>query len=171
MRKTDDKLNLSNLTTIFNYVTLANGLAIPVKDLLTFQNLSGVADIFASPKQTLDFVALYEWIKHSGFLIPELDYLLNYRQDSPYGLSEQVITQYIQTLREDLRTNSAATGTKEGRVISQIANTFILTDEQSKLLLQKLVLQNKNLLHYLAQEKLTKRNSSNDAYTTKITPG
>ncbi|CAG0978769.1 MAG: peptidoglycan-binding protein [Candidatus Methanoperedens sp.] len=163
--KTDGKLNLFNLTYIFNYVNLAKGLKITIKDLIILQNLSGVPDVFASPKQTLDFIELHEWLKSSGFEIQELDYLLNYQPDSPYGLREEVVTQYIQSLRESLRSNSAAT--KQGQIISQIANSYSITDEQSRLLLEKL-----DLLDPIMQQvdKLTEKNS-NDKYIWDITPG
>lgn len=164
--KTNDTLNLANLTILFNHIALAKGMKIPIKDLLALQNLSGIADVFASPKQTFDFMELYDWVKSSGFLIQELDYLLNYRPESPYGLREDVVTQYIKSLREALRSNSS--DQKQGQIISQIATSFSLTDEQAQLLLEKIDMQG-SLMQHLSDDKLTEKNSS-DQYTTEITP-
>lgn len=167
LEKTDGKLNLANLTLIHNHVRLAKGLRISIKDLLALQNLSGETDPFASPRETLDLIELHEWVKGSGFQIQELDYLLDYRPDSPYGLREEVITQYIQSLRESLRSSSP--DQKQGQITSQVATTFSLTDEQAKSLLTGIDFQG-TLMQHLEDARLTEKDSD-DQYITDITPG
>jgi len=169
LSKTDDKLNLSNLTIIYNYTLLATRLKISIEELFILQNLSQITDIFASPKDTLDLIEIVDMIKSSGFQIQELDYLVNFRPDSSFGIREEVITQYVQTLREILRNSNLET--KEGQIISQIATTFSITEEQSKLLSENIVLQGQRILQHLKDERLTEKNDTNEEYTIEITPG
>ena len=168
IEKTDGKLTLINLTSILNQVNLARGLKISVMDLLTLEILSGIVNVFASPRHTLDLIELHEWVKISGFQIQELDYLLNYQPDSPYGLREESITQYIQALRDSLR--SASPEQKEGQIIAQIATSFSLTGEQTQLLLKSLDLEGEKIIQHLSDSKLTEKDS-NDQYTTAISLG
>lgn len=163
--KTNGKLNLDNLTLLFNYITLAKGLKIYIKDFLILENLTGVENIFISPKQTLEFIELHDWVKLSGFQIQELKYVLQYQTDSSYGLRQEVITQYIQSLREALRNNSS--DEKKGQIILQIATTFSLTDEQAKLLLETINLGGLLIDHFVI-DKLTVRDSD-DKYIYEIT--
>ncbi|MFX1311778.1 MAG: neuraminidase-like domain-containing protein [Promethearchaeota archaeon] len=167
LEKSGEKINLENLTLLFNYINLAKGLELSIKDLLTLEKLIGIENLFISPKQTLNFVELYEWLKISGFQILELDYILNYRPDSPYGLREEAITQYIQALREALNINSSEE--KIGQIISQISNTFSITDEQAKLLLYNINFQGL-LIHHLEVDALTEKDND-DNYINEITPG
>ena len=141
-----DQLNLSNLTLIGRHALLAKGLGIRIKDLLPLMFLSGITDIFASPKRLLDFIELQEWVKRSRFLVDELDYLLNNKADSPHGLRDEVITQHLKSLRNGLRTNMADPSLTENDrksrqkafIISHIATIFSLASEQSQLLLEHL---------------------------------
>jgi peptidoglycan hydrolase-like protein with peptidoglycan-binding domain len=167
LAKTNDDLTLVNLSTLSRYVYLANGLNLRIKDLLTLEALSGIANIFATPKTTLDFIETAEWVTKSGFLVDELDYLLNNKPDSPYGLRAEVITQYIQALREVLRSNT--TDQEDGTIIAHIANTFALPPEQAGLLLENLRVGGL-LMAYLKNPNLTDRADTGE-YTTDITPG
>ncbi|WAI00932.1 Tc toxin subunit A-related protein [Methanogenium organophilum] len=135
MGRINDSLDLANLSFIYNHVNLARGLNVPVKDLLILLDLSGVADVFASPKQTLNFIELYEWVQKSGFLIQEIDYILNYQPDSPFGLREEVITQFIRSLRDSLQSISVH---KEEEIISQISAQCSLEDDQAQSVLEQL---------------------------------
>jgi len=167
LQKTDDSINIANLTLLYNYINLAKGLGLPIKDLLTLLDLAGVDDIFVSPKQTLDFAELFEWVKVSGFAIQELDYLLNYRPDSPFGLREETITQYIQALRTALSSNTS--DQKEGLIISQIATTLSLSDEQTMLIFKEID-PTSALMQQLADAKFIEKNSNGD-YVIDTTPG
>ncbi|MEO8417816.1 MAG: peptidoglycan-binding protein, partial [Methylophilaceae bacterium] len=81
----NDDLTVSNLSKIARYAVLAQGLKLCVKDLLTLEALSGIANIFATPKVTLDFIESVDWAANSAFSLDELDYLLNLLPDSPVG--------------------------------------------------------------------------------------
>ena len=166
-RINNDGLTVANLSAIGRYVSLARGLSMQVKDLLTLEALSGVADIFVSPKATLEFIELADWGAKSGFAVDELDYLLNYRPDSPYGLRDDVITQHVQALREALRSNTASQ--PDGAIISQVASAFGLPPEQAQLLLNQVKLGDVTLLTHLENANLTARDDAG-AYTTAITP-
>ena len=132
---TDDKLNLSNLTILYGYTIIANRLRISINNLFILQDLIQT-DPFDSPEKTLNFIDMYNWTKNSGFQIQELDYLLNFNKNSSFGIREEVVTQYIKTLREGLRNHTQEL--KEGQIISQNAALFSITDEQSMHLLRNL---------------------------------
>src|SRR6185295_181235 len=99
-----------------------------LSDLLTFVDLWAVdtADVFSSPRRTLDFIDAFDWVKGSGLAIAELDYLLNPRPDSPYGPRDDVVTQHVLALRDTLRSASAAQ--RPGQIASHVATTFSLTN-------------------------------------------
>jgi peptidoglycan hydrolase-like protein with peptidoglycan-binding domain len=178
LAKTNDDLTLTNLSTLSRYVYLANGLNMRIKDLLTLEALSGITNIFSTPKTILDFIETAEWVTKSGFLVDELDYLLNNKPDSSYGLRDEVITQHIKALREALRSNSVdlrealrsnSADQVDGTIISHIATTFALPPEQAKLLLERLGAGGL-LMAYLKNPNLTDR-SDTGKYTTEIRPG
>lgn len=154
-RINSDNLTLANLSRIGRYVSLAQGLDLLVKDLLTLEALSGVGDIFAGPKVTLDFIELADWVKKSGFVVDELDYLLTLNPDSPYGVRDEVLTEYAKALREALRSNTAST--PNGTIISQVATAFALPPEQAQLLLTQLKLGGTTLVAHLSAANLTAR--------------
>lgn len=157
-------LTLANLTSLYNYAMLAQGLGLRIVDLLTLLDLADISNPFASPRQTLDLTELHRWVNDSGLLIGELDYLLNYRPDSPYGLRADVIAQDIEALRESLRSNTATD--KQGQIASQVATTFGLTNEQAQILLTTLDLGGP-LMGHLSDSTLTAKDA-NDQYTTEI---
>ncbi|WP_036724137.1 neuraminidase-like domain-containing protein, partial [Paenibacillus forsythiae] len=161
----NDSLTLANLSKLSRYVALKRGLGIGIKDLLTMESLSGAADIFASPKATLDFIGMLDAVARSGVSVDELDYLLNYRPDSPYGLREEAITGYVTALREALRGSAAAQ--REGTIISQISAAFALPSGQAGLLLG-MTLAGNTLGAHLNAPALTQRDGAG-AYTLAIT--
>jgi peptidoglycan hydrolase-like protein with peptidoglycan-binding domain len=163
----NDDLTVANLSKVGRYVSLAKGLAMRVKDLLILEALSGTADIFVSPKATLDFIELTDWVTKSGFVVDELDYLLNDKPDSPYGLRDEAITQYVQALREAVRSNTASK--PDGAIISQVASAFGLPPEQAQLVLNQVKLEGVTLLTHLDNPDLTARDGAG-VYTTEITP-
>jgi hypothetical protein len=162
----DDTLTIANLAKIGRRVYLARGLGMRIEDLLTLETLIGVSDIFASPRDLLDFIEQIGWAAQSGFVVGELDYLLNLRPDSPFGLREETLTQSIGALREALRANSDSK--PDGVIISQVADTFGLTPDQAKLLVTRVKLESKTLLDHLKDDRLTKQDAKG-SYTTEIT--
>ncbi len=163
----DDRLTISNLSRLSRYACLARALAVPVKDLLTLEALSGAVDIFGGPRATLDFIELVDWVSRSGFAVDELDYLLSHQPDSPYGLRDDVITEHATALREALRSN--ASSTPDGTITSQAATAFALPPEQAQLLLTRLRLGGTTLLAHLSIASLIARDADG-AYTTPMTP-
>lgn len=156
-------LSLANLSRIGRYAWLAKGLGVSVKDLLTLEALSGVADIFATPKATLDFIEGVDWMTKSTFTVDELDYLLRVNPDSALGLREEAVTQYIEALRQALRADR--TNNKAGVIASQVATSFGIAADQSQLLLEQTklgantfsqVLQDTNLVSQDDTGKFTK---------------
>ncbi|HZD00263.1 MAG TPA: neuraminidase-like domain-containing protein [Actinomycetes bacterium] len=163
--KTDGSLTLANLSKLFGYAALARGLRLRVADLLTLLGLTGVAEPLASPQQTLDLIDWYGWITASGFQIPELDFLLNHRPDSPYGLRDEVVVQGIEALRESLRSSPAAP--RQGQIIAQVGSAFALTDEQAAALLQQLRIGGPLIGHF--QDPNLIAVDASGQYTTPVT--
>lgn len=165
--KTNNRLNLSNLSRIYNHTVLARGLRMSIRDSFALQDLSGIGNPLSSPNHTLEFIEHHDWIKRSGFAVQELDYILNYLPDSPYGLREEVITQYVGVLRESLRGISA--DQKRGQIVSQVGSSLGVTDEQAGLLLDRLSI-GSSLIDHLNDSRLTEKDPD-DRYVTEITPG
>lgn len=162
--RTDASLTLASLATMFGYATLARRLQLPIADLLTLADLTGT-DPLGSPRQALDLIDRYGWITAAGFQIRELDFLLNHRPGSPYGLRDEVIAQGIETVRESLRSNPAAE--PAGQIIAQVGTAFGLSDEQASILLRELRLGDILLAHF-EDPNLTAVNASG-GYATPVT--
>lgn len=167
--RTGPQVTLENLSALLRLVTLARGLRIPLVDLLTLLDLCAdpVPDPFVSPAATAELVDCHSHVASSGFTVPELDYLLNHRPDSPFGLRDEAITEQVEALRESLRGTS--TTERAGQIVSQVASTFALTDRQAATLLGKLVLLGLPVLDQLGDEGLTARDAQDD-YVTDVTP-
>jgi hypothetical protein len=88
------ELSLTNVSTLYRYGLLAKALKLPVRDLITLKQLSGLDPFKAlSPDplvtldqdhpfvQTLEFITVAEEVKDSGLKIEDLDYLLRHRFD------------------------------------------------------------------------------------------
>ena len=67
-------LTLHDLTVLFRYTVLAQGLDLRITDVITLLMLSG-ADPFTEPAATLDFIALANEVAASGISIRGLDYI------------------------------------------------------------------------------------------------
>lgn len=91
------ELSLNNVSLLYRYGLLAKAVRLPVADLITLKNLSGLdpfKQLEPAPittieedypfQQTLHFVDLAEQVKESGFKIEDLEYLLRHRFD-PVG--------------------------------------------------------------------------------------
>jgi peptidoglycan hydrolase-like protein with peptidoglycan-binding domain len=157
LARTTGKLTLDNLTLLYRHTTMARALGLPIIDLMVLLDLAAaqLPDPFATPQATLNLLDQLDWVRRSGFSLAELDYLLQFRADSPYGLRVQVLTQYIEALRETLRTNTAAA--PDGQIAAQVATTFGLEAEQAIILLTTLKLDGKPLLTHLSDPRLTAR--------------
>lgn len=164
-----DALTIANLSMICRYVDLARGLRMNVKDILILKALTVNVDLFASPKATLEFIEKVDWTAASGLAAGEIDYLLNPAPESPYGLRDEAVTQYIEGLRESLRSNTS--GHTEGTIIAHVANVFALPYNQAGLLLEQVSLNGITLADHLNQSiaGITERNDDGD-YAKAITP-
>ncbi len=160
------ELNIANLSKIGRYAWLAKGLGITIKDLLILEMLYSVADIFATPKVTLDFIESVDWVTKSPFTVDELDYLLRVNPDSAYGLREEVITEYINELRQALLSDQ---GNNKSEIINnQVATVLGLDSEQVQLLLARTWLEGKTFLEVLQDSKLVEQ-SNTGAFITAVT--
>jgi peptidoglycan hydrolase-like protein with peptidoglycan-binding domain len=153
-----DALTVPNLSRLTRYAILAQALKLPVKDLLTLEALSGVANIFATPKDTLDFIKSVDWVAASGLSIDELDYVLTRRPESPHGIREEVITEHIEGLREAIRGSEASL--PDGAIVSHVASTFALTPDRSQLLVTRLQITGVTLLARLSHPDLMARDAA-----------
>lgn len=103
--KTDNHLSVASLSTLFRYAYLARSLKLSITDLLLFLGITNITDPFSTLQVTLDSIKQLERIKSSGLSLLELDYILNYKTDSPIGLRIESIAQLIDSLRKILITN------------------------------------------------------------------
>ncbi len=136
LARTDGTLTIANLSQLLGYAALASRLRMRPPELIMLLDLIGTPDPFASLDVTLAVLDRADAIRTSGFVLRELDYLLNHRPDSPYGLRDEVIAQEIGTIRESLRSNPASAA--RGQVIAGVATALSLTDEQAAVLLDNL---------------------------------
>jgi peptidoglycan hydrolase-like protein with peptidoglycan-binding domain len=100
--KTDAKLTQDSLGLLFRYTVLARQLQMPLKDLLLFLNLTGIADPFASMTKTNELIEKKKFWQESGVSLVQLSYILTGNPDSPVGLRSEILIQKIQILREAL---------------------------------------------------------------------
>ncbi len=138
LARTNGKLHLENLSLLYRELTTARALGLSVERFHTFQALTGVADVFASPSTLLEVAALFERLGPSELAIDELDFLLHHRADSPHGLGGQSIAGMIGDLRETLRTSSRETSESTGAIVQSIAALFALSPEKTRALLEGL---------------------------------
>ncbi len=107
--KTNNHLSVASLSTLLRYAYLARSLKLSITDLLLFLGITNNADPFSTLQVTLDSIKHLERIKSSGLSLLELDYILNYKTDSPIGLRIESIAQLIDSLRKILITNKEKT--------------------------------------------------------------
>lgn len=162
----NNDLSVANLSRLGRYAWLAKGLGISVKDLLALETLSGVADIFATPKATLDFIESADWVKKSTFSVDELDYLLRVNPHSAIGLREATVTQHIEALRQALRADQ--TSNEAGIIASQVATSFGITADQAHLLLEQTTLGANTFSQVLQDPDLVAQNNTGN-FTSDVT--
>src|SRR5699024_9244783 len=100
--KTDGQLTVESLSILYRYVSLAKKLRLSVKNLLLLLEITDITDPFESLEQTSELLKYHQAIRASGFSLIELNYVLNYAPESPAGLREEVLVQYIEALRTNL---------------------------------------------------------------------
>ncbi|WP_308993434.1 neuraminidase-like domain-containing protein [Mariniflexile litorale] len=129
--KTDNSLSLNSLSILLRYTYLAKGLKISITDLTMLQKIKGLANPFNSLQETIDYVETMETIKASGFSLQELDYVINYDAESPLGLREESIIQYIHALRNIIIKNKE---TIDSLGLNDTLNNLILSFDADALL-------------------------------------
>lgn len=164
----DNTLNLANISKIGRYAWLAKGLSLAIKDLLTLQTLSGTADLFASPKILLEFIESADWVTKSTFTVDELDYLLLLNPTSAMGLRDEVITQYIESLRAVIRSDNGNNATAV--ITDQSATTMNIAADQMTLLLQKSSINGQSFIQTLQDPALVAQDNAG-AFITAVTLG
>jgi hypothetical protein len=93
---------LPMISALYRWQTLAQALALPIRDLLRLRALSGI-DPFASPAACLDLLDAWETLQHHGMSIDELDWPLRH-VSSPERLShfEDESRRLLLRVRENL---------------------------------------------------------------------
>lgn len=124
---TDGTVSLASLSVLYRYVTLARALRLSVAELLAFLDRIGEADPFAGLERTAAVLDLHEDLVKSGFKIEQIEYLLDYRPDSPAGLRVEVVAGHLRRLREErqkVRDELATTSEPKPAVIARRLAAF-----------------------------------------------
>jgi hypothetical protein len=119
---TDGQLSVSSLSILYRYVRLAKKLRLSIKDMLQLLDITDVTDPFKTVEQTRELLKYHKAIKAAGFSLVQLNYALNHVPDSPAGLREEVIVQYMAILRAGL---------------SSLKNDLLESNDTSRELLEK----------------------------------
>lgn len=103
----DFKLNLTNLSALYRYATLAKALRMPIQDLIALKKLAGDAlNPFTpqNPDRTLEFIRLVQTVRSSVFLVPQLDYLFRHQVSLPSKFPPEKLSveALLKTLRDGL---------------------------------------------------------------------
>jgi hypothetical protein len=100
----DDRLSLTNLSSITRHVFYSKSVGLPVREYLTTLELVNHTP-FATTATTVLFTDQLHTIKTSPFTIEELDYLLTHRTrpGSRIAATDAVIGMLLDGMREDLR--------------------------------------------------------------------
>ncbi len=103
--KTTNQLSVNNLSILLRYSYLARAFKLSVSDLLLLLEITNNTDPFSTVEKTLETVKKLEDIKASGVSLLELDYILNYKPESPVGLRVESVALLIDALRKILASN------------------------------------------------------------------
>jgi peptidoglycan hydrolase-like protein with peptidoglycan-binding domain len=103
--KTTNQLTVTTLSVLLRYSYLARALKLSISDLLLLLGITNNTDPFSTLEKTLDTLKKYDAIKTSGLSLLELDYILNYKPDSPVGLRVESVALLIDSLRKILASN------------------------------------------------------------------
>ena len=105
LSKTDNHLSVNSLSILFRYAYLARSLKLSISDLFLVLDITNTIDPFADLELTIKCIDNLNHIKSSGLSILQLDYILNYKPDSPVGLRDESLAQLIEGLRRILEDN------------------------------------------------------------------
>ena len=127
--KTDGKLTLANLSLIYRHAVLARQLGLSVPDLLTLLDLTGLNPFLAAVSQNaLRFIEVVNAVQSSGFIVPQLDYMIRHRANppAPFVPLDSSIGEVLTGLRTDLAkvvaaTDAAAQKQQRSAVIDRIS--------------------------------------------------
>ncbi|HEX8109188.1 MAG TPA: neuraminidase-like domain-containing protein [Kofleriaceae bacterium] len=169
-------LNLTNLSKITRYVTLASGLGLSIADLLTAITVSGVNPFPGSltPAATLQFFTAIDQIQSAGFTLPELNYLLLHGAvvDSKIGLLDTTITAWLEDVRKALvRLGSTDAATAADVVVRRLGALLPLDLTLTQQVLQaKLPGSSQTMASLFTDPALTARNTDG-SFTTPTARG
>ncbi|TMQ15011.1 MAG: hypothetical protein E6J91_14140 [Deltaproteobacteria bacterium] len=169
-------LNLTNLSTITRYVTLANGLGLSIYDLLTAITVSGVNPFpgTLTPSATLAFFTAIDQIQSSGFTLAELNYLLRHGAviDSKIGLSDTTITTWLDDVRRALvRLGGADAATTADVVVRRLSALLPLDPTLTQQVLQATLPGASQTMASLFTDPALTARGSDGSFTTPTTRG
>lgn len=169
-------LNLTNLSTITRYATLAGGLGLSISDLLTAITVSGANPFPGSltPSATLQFFTAIDQIESSGFTLPELDYLLRHGAviDSKIGLLDTTITTWLDDVRRALvRLGSADAATAADVVVQRLSALLPLDPTLTQQVLQATLPGATQTMASLFTDPALTARGSDGSFTTPTTRG
>lgn len=122
--KTDGHLNLANLSLLYRHSVLARQLGLPVQDLLTTIELTGLNPFDSSQSQeAIQFIEVVTAIQGAGFSVPQLDYLLRQRFNppAPFVPLDSALAVTLTELRAALLTNDSAPDIIEDRIAAALS--------------------------------------------------
>jgi Tc toxin complex TcA C-terminal TcB-binding domain/Neuraminidase-like domain/Putative peptidoglycan binding domain/Salmonella virulence plasmid 28.1kDa A protein len=132
---TDDRLTLANLSFLYRNTLLARKLKLRVKELiLLMQLITNTNDPFESVEKTNEFIKYYDELRKFKLTVLDLEYLLTPGEDSPLGMSHELVMQYVSQIRSNLQKakdglyNSATT--LEENVKKSLSNFDQFSDPQ-----------------------------------------
>jgi hypothetical protein len=139
--KTDGKLTLGNLSFLYRNATLARQLGLSLQDLLTAIDLTGLNPFEVGQSQNTQlFIEAVTTIAGSGFLIPQLDYILRQRAQtsSPFVPTETFLTQILINMRADLvKAAGDSEDKKQSVVMDRVSAAIRLSADVAKSLLER----------------------------------
>jgi hypothetical protein len=128
-------LTLANVTALYRYAALSQGLGLSVADFIVVKALAG-GDPFASPDTTIAFVNVARQVLQSNFTATQLAYLYQDVSAPPTGLAPQATTLQLlaQPLRDGLRQIAARCalvpdpkGTLTASTVTQLVSKTVAT--------------------------------------------
>jgi hypothetical protein len=145
LTKTDGRLNLSNLSLIYRHAILARQLTLPVQDLVTAIEVTGLDPFKADRSQdALRFVETVRAIRSSGFGFPQLYYLLRHRFNPPASFvpEDLALAQTLTEVRDGLLKVDASMDAdkhklQESVIIDRISEVLRVSADVTSVLLDR----------------------------------
>lgn len=168
-----DVLDLAHLSRVYALATLGRALKLPVTEFLLLLDLQDderppapgraagrAGDVFRSPAALWKFIELHEEVRASHLSVLDLDYVLEHRSAAAQGLRDETVGELLAAMRDRLR--SVDPTERDGEVISHVATSFSLRDEQAAALLSRVSLNGTTLLVNLVPAALIARDENDD---------